>query len=114
MHQLNKLILAFNRQLEEVYPDGYILQGSVIRRTLQRRVGTELKTYGPYYLWTRKVNAKTVTIALTEEQAQIIRQAITRNRQLEGRIDRLRSLSEKIIIAVSPSVTKRKRQRKEN
>jgi len=68
-----------------------------------------LKTYGPYYVWTRKIKGKTVTIALTDDQARIIRQAINRNRELEQRLDRLRSLSEQIIIAISPCVAKRKR-----
>ena len=83
-----------------------------IRRKLQRRVGTVLKTYGPYYLWTRKINGKTITVALTDEQARIIRQAINRNRELEQRLDQLRSLSEQIIIAISPCVAKRKRSPK--
>jgi hypothetical protein len=109
MPQLNQLILHFNRQVDEVQPEGYILQGSVVRRKLQRRVGTVLKTYGPYYLWTRKIKGKTVTVALTDEQARIIRQAINRNRELEQRLDRLRSLSEQIIIAISPCVARRKR-----
>lgn len=109
MTRLNQLILDFNRQVVEVSPEGYILQGSVVRRKLQRRVRTILKTYGPYYLWTRKIKGKTVTIALTDDQSRIIRQAINRNRELERRLDRLRSLSEQIIIAASPSVAKRKR-----
>jgi hypothetical protein len=109
MTQLNQLILDFNRQVDAVQPEGYILQGSVVRRKLQRRVGTVWKTYGPYYLWTRKIEGKTATVALTGEQAQIIRQAINRNREIEHRLDRLRSLSEQIIIAVSPCVAKRKR-----
>lgn len=109
MAQLNRLMLDFNQQVVEVRPEGYILQGSVVRRKLQRRVGTVLKTYGPYYLWTRKIQGKTVTAALTSDQAQLIRQAINRNRELERRLDRIRSLSEQIIIAVSPCVAKRKR-----
>ncbi len=109
MTPLNQLILNFNRQVMEVRPEGYILQGSVVRRKLQRRIGPVLKTYGPYYLWTRKVKGKTVTVALTNDQARIIRQAINRNREIEQRLNRLRSLSEQIIIAVSPCVTKRKR-----
>jgi hypothetical protein len=112
MAQLNQLIRSFNRQVDEVHPEGYILQGTVVRRNLQRRVGSVLKTYGPYYLWTRKINKKTVTLALTDEQAQIIRDAIRRNRQLEQRLDRLRFLSEKIIVAVSPCVVKRNRPRR--
>jgi hypothetical protein len=109
MTQLNKLILKFNRQLAEIQPEGYILQGSVVQRKLQRRVGATFKTYGPYYLWTRKIKGKTVTLALTDDQARIIRQAINRNRELERRLDQLRSLSEQIIIEVSPSVVRRKR-----
>ena len=109
MTQLNQLIRSFNRQANEAQPEGYILQGSVVRRNLQRRVGGLLKTYGPYYLWTRKINNKTVTKALTAEQARIIREAICRNRQLEQRLNRLRVLSEQIIRAVSPCVVRRNR-----
>ena len=111
MAELNDLIRSFNRQVDEVYPEGYVLQGSVVRRNLHRRVRGALKTYGPYYLWTRKINNKTVTRALTAEQAKIIREAIRRNRQLEQRLDQLRSLSEQIIDAVSPCVAKRIRAR---
>jgi len=112
MAQLNELIRSFNRQVDQVHPDGYILQGSVVRRNLQRRAAGVMKTYGPYYLWTRKINNKTVTRALTAEQARIIREAIRRNRQLEQHLDRLRSLSEQIIDAVSPCVAKRNRAQK--
>ena len=107
MAQLDQLIRSFNRQVGEVQPEGYILQGSVVRRNLQRQVEGALKTYGPYYLWTRKINNKTVTQALTAEQARIIREAICRNRNLEHRLDRLRSLSEQIIRAISPCVARR-------
>jgi hypothetical protein len=109
---LNQLIRSFNRKVTEVQPEGYILQGSVVRRNLWRNVGGVPKIYGPYYLWTRKINNKTVTQALTAEQAQIIREAIRRNRQLEQRLDRLRALSEQIIRAISPSVVKRNRSPK--
>lgn len=109
MAQLNQLISDFNRRLDQIQPEGYILQGSVVRRKLQRRVGTIWKTYGPYYLWTRKIKGKTVTVALTDEQARIIRQAISRNRELEQCLDRLRSLSEQIIIAIGPCVATRRR-----
>ena len=109
MAQLNHLIRSFNQQAGEVQPEGYILQGSVVRRNLQRRAGGVIKTYGPYYLWTRKINNKTVTQALTAEHAHIIREAIRRNRQLEKRLNRLRTLSEQIIRAVSPFVARRNR-----
>ena len=109
MDQLNQLLRSFNKQVGEIRPEGYILQGSVMRRNLQRRVGNTSKTYGPYYLWTRKINNKTVTQALTAEQAKIIKAAIQRNHSLEQRLIRLRSLSEQIICAISHGVTKRNR-----
>lgn len=109
MPRLNHLIRSFNRQAGEAQPEGYILQGSVVKRNLQRQAHGVLKTYGPYYLWTRKINNKTVTQALTAEQAVIIREAIRRNRQLEQRLDRLRSLSEQIIRTVTHCVTRRNR-----
>jgi hypothetical protein len=106
-------LLGSNRSVEmkstarRVYPSRKCVQ-----RKLQRRVGADIKTYGPYYLWTRKIKGKTVTVALTEDQARIIRQAIKRNRELERRIDLLRSLSEQIITEVSHSVARRKRKPK--
>jgi hypothetical protein len=109
MTQVNQLIRRFNRQLADVQPDGYILQGSVVRRYLQRQVGGVLKTYGPYYLWTRKINNKTVTQALSAEQAHLIGQAIRRNHELEQRLMHLRSSSEQIIRAITPCVAIRKR-----
>jgi hypothetical protein len=110
MGALDQWIRSFNRQVAAVEPEGYILQGSVVKRNLQRWVQGALKSYGPYYLWTRKMNNKTTTRALTAEQAQIIRDAIRRNRQLERRLAELRSLSEKIIDAVTPCVAKRNRR----
>jgi hypothetical protein len=109
MAQLNPLIRSFNLQVGKVQPDGYILQGSVVKRNLRRRAGGVLKIYGPYFLWTRKIKNKTVTLALTAEQAQIIRDAIRRNRKMEQRLARLRSLSEQIIRAITPCVAKRNR-----
>jgi hypothetical protein len=109
MTQLNQLIRRFNRQVIDVQPDGYILQGSVVKRYLKRRVRGVSKSYGPYYLWTRKINNKTDAQALTAEQAQIIGEAIRRNRLLEQRLTRLRSLSEQIIRGITPCVAKRKR-----
>ena len=110
MAPLNQLLRSFNKQAGEIQPEGYILQGSVMRRNLQRQVGAASRTYGPYYLWTRKIDNKTVTRALTAEQAKIIGEAIQRNGELERRLTRLRLLSEQIVMAISPGVVKRNRK----
>jgi hypothetical protein len=109
MTHLDQVIRGYNKQVTRSQPDGYILQGTVVERYLKRQVAGVLKKYGPYYLWTRKVDNKTKTQALTKEQAKIVREAINRNRQLEVRLDRLRFLSEQIIWDITPCVTMRKR-----
>jgi hypothetical protein len=110
MSKLDTLIREFNRQLDTLVPDGYVLQGSVVTRRLQRPVAKGTKTYGPYYLWTRKINNRTVTTALTAEQAAIIQDALERNKRTENALKKLRGLSEQIIMTVTPSVTRRKRR----
>lgn len=109
MYNLDQTIRQYNKQLGAILPDGYILQGTVVKRFLKRRVRGVLKSYGPYYLWTRKIDNKTKTQALTLGQAKVVRQAINRNRQLELGLNRLRAYSEQIIWAVTPCVAKRKR-----
>jgi len=109
MTKLDGLIRQFNKRMDALLPEGYVLQGSVVKRYLQRHARGASKAYGPYYLWTRKVNNKTVTHALTADRAQIIQEAIRRNRLCEQRIAKLRALSEQIILAITPCVPKRKR-----
>src|SRR5258705_6861110 len=47
---------------------GYLSQGSVFKRAPGQQ--------GSRYVWTRKVKAKTVTVALSEEQFRWLRQAV--------------------------------------
>jgi len=109
MTKLDGLIRRFNKQMDDLPPSGYVLQGSVVKRYLQRPGADGCKTYGPYYLWTRKIANKTVTYALTTHQAKIIQQAIRTNRLMESRFTKLRALCEQIILAITPCVTKRNR-----
>ena len=66
------------------------------------------------YTWTRKVRAKTVTVALSHEQSVAFRQAIEANRQLEAALSRLRDLSQTALLAEVPGVTKRRLDGLEN
>lgn len=109
MSKLDLVIRRFNNQMDELLPEGYVLQGSVVKRYLQRPARGAAKAYGPYYLWTRKINNKTITYALTAAQAKIIQDAIRRNRLLQQRVAKLCALSEQIILAITPCVAKRKR-----
>jgi hypothetical protein len=58
--------------------------------------------------WTRKVKAKTVTVALSKEQAQAFRLAVAQHRRLEKLIDEMRLLSQTILLESLPGPLRRK------
>ena len=63
------------------------------------------------YTWTRKVRAKTVTVALSRQQAVAFRQAIKVNLRIEASLSRLREMSQTALLADLPGVTKRRLDR---
>jgi len=79
----------------------YVMQGSVVKRT--KRCGQpECRCqhapeyeHGPYYQWTRKIRAKTVTEVLTPTDARLYRQWITNGRRLRRLVARLYRISER-------------------
>jgi virulence-associated protein VapD len=86
------------RQLAQI---GYLSQGSVFERTPGQQ--------GSRYVWTRKVRAKTVTVALSQEQYQWLRQAVLNQRQLEKIVARMQTLSRQVLFDTVPGVVRRKR-----
>ena len=60
------------------------------------------------YTWTRKVWAKTITVALSQKQAVAFRRAISANRQIEEALSRLRQVSQAALLAEVPGVTQRR------
>jgi hypothetical protein len=60
------------------------------------------------YTWTRKVRAKTVTVALSRQQSLAFRQAVEANRRIEEALSRLRQVSQVALLAEVPGVTKRR------
>jgi virulence-associated protein VapD len=80
---------------------GSLSQGSVF----QRGPGQQ----GSRYVWTRKVKAKTVTVALSQEQYDWLRQAVANQRQLEKIVHQLQRLSRQTLFETVPGVTRRKR-----
>lgn len=99
----------YDARLRALAPDGFILQGSVVRRHLVRQTTAGPKRYGPYYLWTRKSSGKTLTVALDQAQAALIRDAIQRERALARRLSDLRTMSERILFALTTGVPRRSR-----
>jgi hypothetical protein len=80
---------------------GLISQGSVQDRT--RRQGG-----GAGYQWTRKVAQKTITVALTAEQFQQMKQAVRNYRKLRLQLREMEKLSRKIIFLSAPHHHRRK------
>ena len=86
------------RQLTSI---GYLSQGSVFERTPGQQ--------GSRYVWTRKLNAKTVTVALSKEQYHWLKEAVNNQRQLQKIVAAMQRLSRQILFETLPSVPRRKR-----
>ena len=66
----------------------------------------------PRYIWTRKVNQKTVTVSLSKQQYKAFLKAIEANRKLEKTLRDLRTISQNVLLESLPGVQKRKRSKK--
>lgn len=64
---------------------------------------------GPCYQWTRKVKAKTVSVALSREQFDALKQAIENWREIQKTLQRMQALSREVIFTTLPSPPRRKR-----
>ena len=81
---------------------GYISQGSVQQRTVATsgRSGCQ---------WTRKVAQKTVSVALSPQQYEAMKQAVANERNLWKIIQEMERVSRRIIFASAPDTRRRKR-----
>ncbi len=64
---------------------------------------------GPCYQWTRKVKAKTVSVALSREQYEALKQAIDNWQQAQEILRQMQALSRQVIFETLPSPPRRKR-----
>ena len=64
---------------------------------------------GPCYQWTRKVKAKTVSVALSREQYAALQEAIDNWHQAQEILARMQALSRQVIFETLPSPPRRKR-----
>lgn len=99
---LAQLQRQYERLLEPLGQIGYISQGSVQDRT-QRRGG------GAGYQWTRKVAQKTVSVSLTPEQFERMKEAVGNYRKLRRQLRQLEQLSRRIIFQSTPHTGRHKR-----
>jgi virulence-associated protein VapD len=85
------------RQLNHL---GYVSQGSVFERAPGQQ--------GSRYVWTRKVRAKTVTVALSQKQYLWLRQAVANQRKLQRVVQQMQTLSRQVLFETVPGVVRRK------
>ena len=99
---LAALKAEYQRLRQRLAGIGYISQGSVQQRSVAAsgRSG---------YQWTRKVKAKTVSVALSKEQYQALKEAIENWRQLQEILQRMQALSRQVIFETFPNPPRRKR-----
>jgi len=77
----------------------YILNGSLTKQHKQcgkpncRCHEDKKYWHGPYWIWTRKENGKTITRTLSKEQAVSVKKAIREMRELNLIIEKWRTLS---------------------
>lgn len=90
---------AIARRLAEV---GFALPGTLIERTMRcgkatcRCKGDPPRLHGPYHQWTRKINGKTITINLTDEQLARYGPWFTNAQTLRSTFNELEELSLRI------------------
>lgn len=99
---------AYQARAAQLGNTGWICQGTVVSRSLRRRVQGEWVAKGPYYMWTCKVAGKTVCQAVSREQYLALRQVIAANRTLERTLARMRALTLETILNTLPRVKSRK------
>jgi len=63
----------------------------------------------PCYAWTRKVKGKTVCVALSKEQYEWLRQAITNWRTVQKTLRQMQRLSREELFAAIPGPKRRKK-----
>jgi hypothetical protein len=56
--------------------------------------------------WTTKVKAKTVTLSLSADQADLFKEAIAANRKVESILNEMRSISQEILLKSAPGIRK--------
>jgi hypothetical protein len=109
MNSEQKLLRATHRyrRLQQNLSDlPWILSGTV-REVQQLPDSPTAKTT---YVWTRKVKAKTVSVALSKEQFLAFRKAIDANRKLEKTLKQMRELSQDTLLNTILGVKRKPRR----
>ena len=92
----------YDRLRQSLARIGYVSQGSV----LQRSVAASGRSG---YQWTRKVRQKTITVALSRDQYQALKQAVDNARTLWKTVAEMERVSRQVLFEALPDTRRRKR-----
>lgn len=77
---------------------GPIAHGSIWPRTIRRKDSRgRMRTFGPYYQWTKKEKARTVLVNLSASEAKIYGRAIREHRKMEKILAKMRATALKML-----------------
>jgi hypothetical protein len=95
----------FDRLRQKLARIGYFSRGSVLARS----VATSGRSG---YQWTRKVAGKTVSVSLSQEQFEAMKQAVSNQRELRRTIDQMEKVSRQILFQTTADTRRRKQLNK--
>lgn len=93
---------AYRRLQERLGQGGWVALGSVLERNKPGQGG-------PRYQWSRRVEGKTVTVALSGEQFAWLSEAIANQRRIWTTLERMHRLTLEHMWKYLPSTSRRKR-----
>jgi hypothetical protein len=99
-HRLAQLEARYATLRQQLAGLGYLSHGSVYRRPAGQS--------GTRFTWSTKVNAKTVSLALSEERADWLDKAIAEHRRAKTLLATMRRLSRQIMRAKFPDAERRR------
>ena len=98
----SELPTAYRRLQAQLGQTGWIALGSILERNKPGQGG-------PRYQWSRRVDKKTVTVALSAEQFAWLRQAIANQRKLWDILSQMQQLTLVYMWKHLPSTARRKK-----
>jgi|ERR1035438_261652 hypothetical protein len=107
-HPLGPHPSVYAKLLARLAHSDWFCQGTVVSRSLRRKMGGKWVDKGPYYLWTGKRQGKTVCHALSHEQYAVAKKAIDENRKVMATMAKLQTMTLETILQKIPGVDKRK------
>ena len=96
---LEKYVQEFEACRKELGKTGFILTGSITKHYTKcqspscRCMKDPDYRHGPYYDWTRKVKGKTVTIRLSQEEVDILKEWIENKKEFYEIIKRMEMIT---------------------